>query len=126
MVSQLKSLKPEALSDQSTGCGSCASSVAADYGCDSEAELLGNLRWLRDACAQAGEQFDDDDTLVPGAVTTRGCAGVVRRVAGDCGGLLARSPWFASRRAALDALPSQPAEAALEGSSTGSTRHCSS
>ena len=72
-------------------------------GCDSEDELLGNLRWLRDACSQAGEQFDDDDTLVPGAVTTRGCAAVVRRVASDCGGLLARSPWFASRRAALDA-----------------------
>eukprot|EP01046_Picozoa_sp_COSAG06_P071041 COSAG06_NODE_20141_length_806_cov_3.734088_1_plen_198_part_01 len=72
-------------------------------GCDSEGELLGNLRWLRDACAQAGEQFDDDDTLVPGTVTTRGCAAVVRRVASDCGGLLARSPWFKSRRAALDA-----------------------
>ena len=78
-------------------------SPAISPGCDSEDELLGNLRWLRDACAQAGEQFDDDDTLVPGAVTTRGCAAVVRRVASDCGGLLARSPWFASRRAALDA-----------------------
>ena len=78
-------------------------SPAISPGCDSEDELLGNLRWLRDACSQAGEQFDDDDTLVPGAVTTRGCAAVVRRVASDCGGLLARSPWFASRRAALDA-----------------------
>eukprot|EP01046_Picozoa_sp_COSAG06_P086003 COSAG06_NODE_32647_length_503_cov_2.538462_1_plen_108_part_01 len=36
-------------------------SPAISPGCDSEDELLGNLRWLRDACAQAGEQFDDDD-----------------------------------------------------------------
>eukprot|EP01046_Picozoa_sp_COSAG06_P036612 COSAG06_NODE_4052_length_4625_cov_21.008396_5_plen_458_part_00 len=86
---------------------------AINPGCDSEGELLGNLRWLRDACAQAGEQFDDDDTLVPGAVTTAGCAAVVRRVASDCGGLLARSPWFASRRAALDA--AEAAASALTG-----------
>ena len=86
-------------------------------GCDSEDELLGNLRWLRDACAQAGEQFDDDDTLVPGAVTTAGCAAVVRRVASDCGGLLARSPWFASRRAALDA--AEAAASALTGGDDG-------
>eukprot|EP01046_Picozoa_sp_COSAG06_P052295 COSAG06_NODE_8746_length_2080_cov_2.206461_2_plen_62_part_01 len=32
---------------------------AINPGCDSEDELLSNLRWLRDACAQAGEQFDD-------------------------------------------------------------------
>eukprot|EP01046_Picozoa_sp_COSAG06_P109553 COSAG06_NODE_56029_length_286_cov_5.165775_1_plen_88_part_01 len=34
-------------------------SPAINPGCDSEDELLGNLRWLRDACSQAGEQFDD-------------------------------------------------------------------
>jgi hypothetical protein len=95
---------------------------AINPGCDSEDELLGNLRWLRDACAQAGEQFDDDDTPVPGAVTTAGCAGVVRRVASDCGGLLARSPWFASRRAALDAAAA--AASALTGDGgVGTTLH---
>ena len=83
--------------------GPSAAQTDAAVSCDSEAELLGSLTWVRDACSQAGEQFDDDDTLVPGAVTTRGCAEVVRRVASDCGGLLARSPWFASRTAALDA-----------------------
>eukprot|EP01046_Picozoa_sp_COSAG06_P002642 COSAG06_NODE_95_length_24425_cov_882.571035_19_plen_471_part_00 len=91
-------------------------------GCDSEDELLGNLRWLRDACAQAGEQFDDDDTLVPGAVTTRGCAAVVRRVASDCGGLLARSPWFASRRAALD-VAAAAASALTGGDGVGTALH---
>ena len=88
-------------------------------GCDSEDELLGNLRWLRDACSQAGEQFDDDDTLVPGAVTTRGCAEVVRRVASDCGGLLARSPWFASRRAALDAADAAASALTADGGGVG-------
>ena len=97
-------------------------SPAISPGCDSEDELLGNLRWLRDACAQAGEQFDDDDTLVPGAVTTRGCAGVVRRVASDCGGLLARSPWFASRRAALDAAAAA-ASALGDDGDVGTTLH---
>ena len=94
---------------------------AVNPGCDSEDALLGNLRWLRDACAQAGEQFDDDDTLVPGAVTTAGCAAVVRRVASDCGGLLARSPWFASRRAALDA--ADAAAAALPAEDAGTALH---
>ena len=85
--------------------GPSAAQTDAAVSCDSEAELLGSLTWVRDACSQAGagEQFDDDDTLVPTAVTTAGCAAVVRRVASDCGGLLARSPWFASRRAALGA-----------------------
>ena len=59
--------------------GPSAAQTAAAVSCDSEAELLGSLTWVRDACSQAGEQFDDDDTLVPGAVTTRGCAEVVRR-----------------------------------------------
>ena len=97
-------------------------SPAISPGCDSEDELLGNLRWLRDACSQAGEQFDDDDTLVPGAVTTAGCAAVVRRVASDCGGLLARSPWFASRRAALDAAAAA-ASALGDGGDVGTTLH---
>eukprot|EP01046_Picozoa_sp_COSAG06_P015473 COSAG06_NODE_993_length_11161_cov_12.065359_8_plen_426_part_00 len=92
-------------------------SPSVTSGCDSEDELLGKLRWLRDACSQAGEQFDDDDTLVPGTVTTAGCAAVVRRVASDCGGLLARSPWFASRRAALDAAAA--AASALTGGGGG-------
>jgi hypothetical protein len=71
-------------------------------GCDSEAELLESLRWLHDACAEEGEPFDEVDALVPRTVTTRSCAEVVRRVASDCGGLLARSlAWFQSRRAAL-------------------------
>ena len=60
--------------------GPSAAQTDAAVSCDSEAELLGSLTWVRDACSQAGEQFDDDDTLVPGAVTTRGCAEVVRRV----------------------------------------------
>ena len=98
---------------------------AISPGCDSEDELLGNLRWLRDACAQAGEQFDDDDTLVPGAVTTAGCAGVVRRVASDCGGLLARSPWFASRRAALDAAAAAALALTGDGGDVGTTLHLS-
>ena len=69
--------------------GPSAAQTDAAVSCDSEAELLGSLTWVRDACSQAGagEQFDDDDTLVPGAVTTRGCAEVVRRVAdGRAGG----------------------------------------
>jgi hypothetical protein len=73
-------------------------------GCDSEDELLAHLRWLHDACSQAGESFAEADALVPSAVTTRGCAEVVRRVAHECDGLLLRSPvWFAGRKAALDA-----------------------
>ena len=57
-------------------------------GCDSEDELLAHLRWLHDACSQAGESFAEADALVPSAVTTRGCAEVVRRVAHECDGLL--------------------------------------
>jgi hypothetical protein len=73
-------------------------------GCGSEAELLASLSWVHDACTEEGEQFDEDDALVPTVVTTRGCAQVVRRVATNCDGLLARSPvWFGSRRAALAA-----------------------
>ena len=73
-------------------------------GCDSEDELLANLRWLHDACSQAGESFAEADALVPDTVTTRGCAEVARRVAHECDGLLLRSPvWFAGRKAALDA-----------------------
>ena len=88
--------------------------------CDSEGELLANLRWVRDACpgepSVAGAEVD---ALVPSVVTTHGCAAAVRRVAAVCEGLLARSPlWFASRKAALEvavasasALPDDSAEA---------------
>ena len=99
--------------------GPSAAQTDAAVSCDSEAELLGSLTWVRDACSQAGEQFDDDDTLVPGAVTTRGCAEVVRRVASDCGGLLARSPWFASRRAALDAADAAASALTADGGGVG-------
>ena len=99
--------------------GPSAAQTNAAVSCDSEAELLGSLTWVRDACSQAGEQFDDDDTLVPGAVTTRGCAEVVRRVASDCGGLLARSPWFASRRAALDAADAAASALTMDGGGVG-------
>ena len=79
-----------------------AQDVPITVSCDSEGELLANLLWVRDACSQAGEpSFEraEVDALVPSAVTTHGCAGAVRRVAGVCEGLLARSPlWFASRR----------------------------
>jgi hypothetical protein len=99
--------------------GPSAAQTDAAVSCDSEAELLGSLTWVRDACSQAGEQFDDDDTLVPGAVTTRGCAEVVRRVASDCGGLLARSPWFASRTAALDAADAAASALTADGGGVG-------
>eukprot|EP01043_Picozoa_sp_COSAG02_P041697 COSAG02_NODE_3479_length_6673_cov_3.496197_1_plen_657_part_00 len=73
-------------------------------GCDSEDELLANLRFVYTACSQAGESFAEVDTLVPSTITTRGCAETVRRVARDCQGLLLRSPaWFAGRKRALDA-----------------------
>eukprot|EP01045_Picozoa_sp_COSAG04_P025359 COSAG04_NODE_3315_length_2942_cov_1.361942_2_plen_432_part_00 len=71
-------------------------------GCDSEDELLKRLRFVREVCEQAGEAFDDEYTLVPSSVTSWACAEQVLRVASDCGGLLAQSPWFASRKQALE------------------------
>eukprot|EP01043_Picozoa_sp_COSAG02_P014153 COSAG02_NODE_578_length_20075_cov_93.607930_10_plen_879_part_00 len=89
-----------------------AAQEAPTTGCDSEGELLANLRWVQGACEQAGESFAEADALVPSAVTTRGCAEVVRRVARDCDGLLLRSPvWFAGRKAALDAAVASAAAA---------------
>ena len=75
-----------------------AGRVGAQLSCASEEELVANLRWVREACEQEGEAFPegDEDTLVPSAVTTAGCAEVVQRVAGGCDGLLSRSQWFAS------------------------------
>ena len=71
-------------------------------GCDTEDELLANLRFVREVCRQQGEHFADDDSLVPTTIGTGGCAAVAQRVQRDCSGLLGRSPWFAGRKAALD------------------------
>jgi hypothetical protein len=86
-------------------CADAARAQTATTSCDSEAELLDSLNWVREACSEEGEHFPDEvDALVPTAVTTRGCAEVVRRVAANCDGLLVRSPtWFGSRGAALAA-----------------------
>ena len=73
----------------------------APAGCDSEGELLSNLEWLKRSCPH--ETFADGFTLVPRAITTAGCADVVRRVASECGWLLGSSDWFESRKAAVDA-----------------------
>ena len=73
----------------------------APAGCDSEGELLSNLEWLKRSCPD--ETFADGATLVPRAITTAGCADVVRRVASECGWLLGSSDWFESRKAAVDA-----------------------
>jgi hypothetical protein len=70
-------------------------------GCDSEAELLANLEWLKRSCPH--ETFADEATLVPQPITTAGCADVARRVASECDWLLGSSAWFESRKAALDA-----------------------
>ena len=67
-----------------------------------EDELLANLGFVREVCEQAGEAFADEYALIPSCVTTRACAEQVLRVASDCGGLLAQSPWFASRKQALE------------------------
>lgn len=90
-------------------------------GCDGEDELLGNLRWLRNVCTEEGESFADTDTLVPSTVATAGCAQAVRRVAGDCGGLLARSAWFSERKKALDAAAAEASELPYE--PVGQERH---
>ena len=60
-----------------------AGRASAQLSCAREEELVANLRWLREACQQEGEAFPegDEDTLVPSAVTTAGCARVVHRVA---------------------------------------------
>eukprot|EP01043_Picozoa_sp_COSAG02_P011290 COSAG02_NODE_414_length_22826_cov_9.001364_8_plen_441_part_00 len=73
----------------------------APAGCDSEDELLSNLKWLKRSCPH--ETFADGFTLVPQAITTVGCADIARRVAGECGWLLNSSPWFESRKETLDA-----------------------
>ena len=73
----------------------------APAGCDSEDELLSNLKWLKRSCPH--ETFADGFTLVPQAITTAECADVARRVASECGWLLGSSDWFESRKAALDA-----------------------
>ena len=80
-----------------------AGRASAQLSCAREEELVANLRWLREACEQEGEAFPegDEDTLVPSAVTTAGCAEAVHRVAESCDGLLSRSPWFESRLSAL-------------------------
>ena len=91
--------------------------------CDSEDELLVNLRFVRSVCEQLGEPFAEQDALVPTAVTTEGCARTLRHVAHDCNGLLSRSPnWFASRKAALDAAVATAA--AVPDAAVG-TRHIS-
>jgi hypothetical protein len=70
--------------------------------CDAEDELLDSLRWLHEVCSHEGAVFPDDKTPVPSAIETHGCARAARRVRGTCGGLLGSSPWFASRKQALD------------------------
>ena len=75
-------------------------SADAQAGCDSEEELLANLRFLRASCAH--ETFHDRFTLVPPTITTVGCASAVRRVHSECGWLLNESPWFECHKAALD------------------------
>ena len=76
------------------------SADAQTAGCDSEAELLSSLLWLRANCPD--ETYGDRHTLVPESITAAGCADAARRVAGECGQLLSSSPWFDSRKAALD------------------------
>lgn len=75
--------------------------------CDSEAELLSSLLWLRTACPH--ETFDDAYTLVPRTITTVGCANAARRVANGCGSLLSSSRWFESRKVVLNAAVSSAA-----------------
>ena len=75
----------------------------AQLGCNTQEDLLANLRWVRDVCEQEGEAFADEDTLVPSAVTTAECAQAVHRVAESCDMLLSRSLWFESRMSALTA-----------------------
>ena len=76
-------------------------SADAQAGCDSEEELLANLRFLRASCGH--EVFGDRFTLVPPTILTQGCASAARRVSSECGTLLSESPWFESRKEALDA-----------------------
>ena len=78
--------------------------------CDTEEELLGNLRWMQEVCAQEGQSFPDALTLVPRTIATQGCARAARRVGGECGGLLESSPWFASRHQALGAAVASAAD----------------
>ncbi len=92
--------------------------IPDSLGCDSEAELLQNLEWLRGSCT--GEDFPDARTPVPSAIGTPGCAAVARRVAADCGDLLGSSEWFDSRRTALDAAVASAADLPAD---DGSTRH---
>jgi hypothetical protein len=92
--------------------------IPTDLGCDAEDELLGNLRWLRSVCAEVGAAFADDATPVPTTIADLGCARAARRVATSCGGLLSSSPWFASRRAALDAAVASAANLPDDSAST--------
>jgi hypothetical protein len=89
--------------------------ASALLSCASEEELVSNLRWVREACEQEGEAFlaGDEDTLVPSAVTTAGCAEAVHRVAESCDGLLSRSEWFESRLSALTGAVESAAVAGL-------------
>lgn len=92
--------------------------IDASLGCDSEGELVVNLEWVHEACAV--EPFPDARTPVPSTISTQGCAAAARRVAADCGALLDSSPWFASRKMALD---TAVASAANLPADDGSTRH---
>ena len=99
-----------------TGCAGGQLYIPTSLGCDSEGELLANLQWLRQACA--AEVFPDARTPVPSSISTQGCAVAARRVANDCGALMDSSPWFASRKVALDAAVESAADLPEDDQST--------
>ena len=71
-----------------------AAAASLPLACDTESELVRNLDFVRDVCAQTGESFADSYTRVPNTCASPTCKVAVERAARDCGPLLASSPWF--------------------------------